>query len=252
VRAVFVSDIHVSPREPEKAAALCDFLERLAREGCDRLYVLGDLFHVWVGPGNEDLPVFRDVIARLAALSARGCRVLIVHGNRDFHIGPEVARACGAEIAPEGTTEVLDGRRVRVAHGDLLCRKDTRYQAMRRVIRSRVARGGFLALPLAARLGVGRLMRGGSRLEVQRKAHRPKTFALAPGAVRRLFQGRVDAAVVGHVHHARRIALDAGGRRGALFTLGAWDDGNRSWLECRDGEFTLYDGPGGERVLAEG
>jgi UDP-2,3-diacylglucosamine hydrolase len=251
-RAVFLSDVHVDPADPEKTAALVGFLERLAAEGCARLGILGDLFEYWVGRGHEALPVFGEVLARIAALRAGGCEVLIVHGNRDFHMGPEVERATGASVVREGAQVRLGGRTARLAHGDLLCLRDTGYQALRRVIRSAAARRAFLALPLGARLGIGGGLRRRSERSVRARAARaPGTFALVPSAVRRLFRGEVDVAVVGHVHRARRIALDVRGRRRLLFSLGSWDHGNMSWLEWREGRFTLHDGPGGARVLVE-
>src|SRR5205814_2316010 len=119
----------------------------------------GDLFNFWVGHGHEALPGYREVIERLAALREVGCAVTLIHGNRDFHLGEEIARAARAEVVAEGLDVRLGGRLVRVAHGDALCLRDTSYQAMRRVIRSRPARRGFLALPLETRLKIGHAMR---------------------------------------------------------------------------------------------
>jgi UDP-2,3-diacylglucosamine pyrophosphatase LpxH len=94
-------------------------------------------------------------------------------------------------------------------------------------------------------------MRRSSARSVRVKAARsPGSFAIAPCAVRRLFRGEAELAVVGHVHRARRIALEVGGRPRVLVTLGSWDEGNRSYLDVRDGVFTLYDGPGADRALA--
>lgn len=252
-RAIFFSDVHVDPSEPEKTAALLEFLDRLQAERYERAFVLGDLFDFWVGSGHEEIAGYREVVASLAALQRSGCAISIVHGNRDFHLGPEVARATGARVAAEGETIRLGDRLVHVAHGDLLCLRDTSYQAMRRIIRSRPSRRIFLSLPLPARLRVGTVMRHKSASAVRTKARRrgQRAFSLAPSAVRRLFRGDVDTAIVGHIHHAQRVGLAVLGRPRTLFTLGSWDDGNRSWLDWRDGSFTLYDGPAGERVLVD-
>lgn len=254
-RAVFFSDVHADPSDPDKTAALLAFLERLRAERFDRVFILGDLFNFWVGRGHEELPGFREVVERLAALAAAGCQTSIVHGNRDFHLGEEFAQAARAEVVAESLTVRLGDRVIHVAHGDRLCLRDTSYQAMRRAIRSRPARRGFLALPLATRLKIGRAFRRQSVRSVRAKArHSLRIFALAPSAVRRLFHAEdADYAVVGHIHHARRIELDVDGRPRVLFTLGSWDDGNRSYLELRDGAFTLYDGPADDqRILRDG
>jgi UDP-2,3-diacylglucosamine hydrolase len=124
-RAVFFSDVHVAPERPEKTEALLAFLDRLRGEGCGHAYILGDLFNFWVGRGHEAMPGYREVVERLAALRASGCGLTIVHGNRDFHLGEEIARATGALVVPDATTVRLGGRLVRLAHGDGLCLRDT-------------------------------------------------------------------------------------------------------------------------------
>jgi UDP-2,3-diacylglucosamine hydrolase len=248
-RAVFFSDVHLDPAAPEKTARFLAFLAGLGRLAAERAYVLGDLFHYWVGPGHERLGDFRAPIEALRRLSEAGCKIVIVHGNRDFHVGEELSRAAGADVVRDAALVRVAGRTVYVAHGDLLCARDTRYRAMRRVIRSRVMRRAYLALPLAARIRVAGGMRGMSEREVAAKSVR--TLALAPSAVRRVFRGSVDAAVVGHVHRARRIALAVGGRRRFLFSLGAWDGENVSYLVADERGYRLFDGRGAERVLEE-
>lgn len=253
-QSVFLSDVHLEPADRQKTDTFCAFLNALcARPDVarpERCFILGDLFHYWVGPGHEALPDFRAALEGLRALAEAGTRLVLVHGNRDFHIGEELARALGAEVVRDAAIVHVAGRTVYVAHGDLLCARDTRYRAMRRVIRSRAARRAFTALPLAARLRVAGGMRGMSEREVAGKTAR--TLALAPSAVRRVFRGSVEAAVVGHVHRARRVALEVGGRRRLLFTLGAWDHGNISYLEVGPAGYRLHDGAGAEKVLVEG
>jgi UDP-2,3-diacylglucosamine hydrolase len=248
-RAVFFSDVHLDPAEPAKTEVWLAFMDRLRAARPERAYALGDLFHYWVGPGHERLADFRAPIERLRALSEAGCSITLVHGNRDFHMGGEIARAAGAAIVRDAALVRVAGRLVYVAHGDLLCARDTRYRAMRRVIRSRPARRAFTALPLPARLRVAGGMRGMSEREVAAKTARQ--LSLAPSAVRRVFRGDVAAAVIGHVHRARRIALEVRGRRRLLFSLGAWDGGNVSYLEAGGFGFRLFDGADAERVLTE-
>jgi UDP-2,3-diacylglucosamine hydrolase len=246
-RAVFFSDVHLDPKEPARTAMWLGFMDAVRAARFERAYIVGDLFQYWVGAGHERLPDFRAPIERLRALAGTGCRISLVHGNRDFHLGPALARSLGAEIVPDSTRVRVGGRMVYVAHGDLLLARDTRYRAMRRVIRSGAVRRAYLALPIGLRLRVAGGMRGVSEREVAAKSAR--TLALSPSAVRRLFRGDVEAAVIGHVHSARRIALEAGGRRRLLLSLGAWEEGAASYLVMDERGYWLYDGPAGERVL---
>ncbi len=251
-RAIFFSDVHLDPAEPEKTEEWLAFVDSLHGAGFERAFIVGDLFHFWVGPGHERLPHFRGAIDRLRALASSGCALTILHGNRDFHLGREIEGAIGAEVVEEAAAARVGGRAIYVAHGDLLLSRDTRYRAMRRVIRSAAVRRAFRALPLSVRLRVAGGMRGMSERSVEAKRARGggRSLALAASAVGRVFRsGDWDAAVIGHVHRARRIALRAGGRRRLLFTLGAWERGAASWLEADARGWRLHDGPGGERLL---
>ncbi|MGH7296606.1 MAG: hypothetical protein ACRELB_16830, partial [Polyangiaceae bacterium] len=110
-----------------------------------------------------------------------------------------------------------------------------------------VARGAYLALPIAMRVRVAGGMRGMSEREVAAKSAR--VLSLAPSALRRLLREPVEVAVIGHVHHARRIAVLVRGRPKRLYSLGAWDGGSASWLEIDADGLRLHDGCDGARVL---
>ncbi|GIW71946.1 MAG: UDP-2,3-diacylglucosamine hydrolase [Planctomycetota bacterium] len=243
------SDVHLDPAEPDKTAAFVRFCERMRPGGFAYVYCLGDLFHYWVGPGQEGLPEVAEPLAALGALAAGGTRLVLLHGNRDFHLGAEVRGWLGAGAAiVAGPLRVCHlGLRLHLEHGDLLCARDTRYRAMRRVIRHRAAVRAFRALPLRWRLAVASGLRALSRRELARKSG--PVLALCGALLRRRVAGPIDAAVIGHVHRAQRREAVVQGRRRWVFSLGAWDHGNRSWLEIDREQIVLHDGPQGRCVL---
>ena len=56
---LFISDCHADAGRPEITQALVDFLQTRARDA-SRLYILGDLFEVWLGdddPAEQDSAV---------------------------------------------------------------------------------------------------------------------------------------------------------------------------------------------------
>ncbi len=254
--ALFFADVHLDAREPARTERFVAFLDAAAREGYERAFCLGDLFHAWIGPRQAESEEARPVLDALARLARSGARLTLFHGNRDFHLGEEMLRATGADaVVPDACTIALahpDGRprALYLAHGDLLCARDGAYRAMRRVIRSRPARRLYLSLPLGAASAIAGGMAGASRTVVARKSQR--TLSLAASAVRRAFRrSGADAAVVGHVHRAGRTGLEVDGRRRLLFTLGSWEGDAASYIVYRDGRFALHDGPGGSAVLVE-
>ena len=56
--ALFVSDVHLHAERPEMAAAFLEFLDGAAREAAS-LYILGDLFDIWLGD-DDDTPPYPD------------------------------------------------------------------------------------------------------------------------------------------------------------------------------------------------
>src|SRR4051812_43339285 len=83
-RAVdFISDLHLSEGLPATFAA---WERYLARTTADAVFILGDLFEVWVGDDMRTLEFEARCVAVLAAAGARR-PVWVQHGNRDFLLG---------------------------------------------------------------------------------------------------------------------------------------------------------------------
>jgi len=248
-RTIIFSDVHLDPAVPETQRALVVFLEDVRAAAPDALVCLGDLFHYWVGRGHEGLSDFEPALDALARVVSDGVRFTLVPGNRDFLAGEGLRARIGggARIAGDQVWVEAGRRRLLCGHGDLLLARDTRYRAMRRVIRSGLIRRVFGAMPLAWRLRVGTGMRGLSEREVRAKPAR--AFSISKDATARLCRRGADAAVIGHVHRAARRVLEVDGRPFPLFSLGAWEGGNVSWLEVVGERLRLFDGPSGSLQL---
>ena len=65
----------------------------------DALFILGDLFEVWVGDDCLNQPgSFEAQCALAIARAAARMPVYIMHGNRDFLMGAGLMAACGATL----------------------------------------------------------------------------------------------------------------------------------------------------------
>jgi UDP-2,3-diacylglucosamine hydrolase len=246
--ALFFSDLHLGPADPALLDAFSGFCEVHAARGYAAVYCLGDLFNHWVGPGHEQMPASRQALEAVGSFVRAGSRLVLAHGNRDFHLGEEALRVIGGgEVAPEAIFVRHHGVTMRLEHGDLLCTRDTSYRALRLVIRSRAIRRLFRALPLAWRLGIAGGLRGVSRREVARKSQ--ETMGPNQRLLRARLTPKAPLLVIGHIHQARRRSLRRSDGAGVVLSLGSWDHGNRSWMELTSQGFVLYDGPGGDRRL---
>ena len=74
---LFVSDLHLSPARPAQTSLFLEFLA-CAQKSAQALYILGDLFEVWLGD-DDDAAANTAVISALATLSAAGVAVRVGH-----------------------------------------------------------------------------------------------------------------------------------------------------------------------------
>ena len=158
---LFASDLHLDPSRPEITAQFLDLLAGPARDA-QSLYLLGDLFEVWLG---DDQPgeLGEQVIAALAATSAAGVSLFVMQGNRDFLLGGHFCERAGASLMTDPTVVTVNDQQVLVTHGDALCIGDAAYQRLRSLVRDPEVQRAFLALPLDRRRAVAEQARAGSR-----------------------------------------------------------------------------------------
>ena len=96
---IFVSDVHLSDKRENKVELFLAFL-RLVQEKCEALYILGDLFDLWLGDDDDTAP-HPDIITALRAVSDNGVALYIALGNRDFLIGGKFCERTGANLLPD-------------------------------------------------------------------------------------------------------------------------------------------------------
>ncbi len=154
----FISDLHLSEAMPLTFDA---WAAHLRNTPADAIFMLGDLFEVWVGDDMRRLPFESRCVDVIAEAASRKQLAFMV-GNRDFLAGSVLLRACGAMALPDPTLLHGWGQRVLLSHGDALCLDDRPYQAFRREVRSPQWQAEFLARPLDERLALARDIRRAS------------------------------------------------------------------------------------------
>ncbi len=206
----FVSDLHLHPEEPATWRA---FQGHLQHTHAQALFILGDLFEVWVGDDVLQAPsaVLERECVQALAHTAQRLALYWIPGNRDFLTGPAFVQAAGVQALQDPCTLVLQDETCLLSHGDALCVQDRDYQNFRAMVRSRAWQTDFLSQPLSSRLAQAQAMRvqsqahqaaqmvwadvdtqtacaaltqaGASRL-IHGHTHRPADHVLAPGLVR--------------------------------------------------------------------
>lgn len=233
---LFASDLHLSAERPEKVSL---FERMMAHAGgtARAVYLLGDLVEAWLGDDDQE-PPNRQLVAAIAAVTAVGVPVWVLHGNRDFLLGARFAEASGAGLLGEETRIDLYGEPALLLHGDTLCLEDTDYQALRRTVRDPAWQQAVLARPLAERRAMAAHLRAGSRAAMSGKDE--FLMDVTERAVEEAFaRNEVRLMIHGHTHRPGIHELPApeGGRRRRI-VLPDWYEGD-GLLLCRPGEQRL-------------
>jgi UDP-2,3-diacylglucosamine hydrolase len=166
----FISDLHLSPRSPGATRLFLEFLVDRARQA-ESLFILGDLFEVWVGDDSLRDPYNAAIVQSLRAASDSGLRIYLMHGNRDFLIGEQFALASGVQILPDPYVLSTAEWQFVLSHGDALCLDDHDYIRFRQQVRAPAWQAAFLARPLAERLAIAQQMRENSEASQRAKAN---------------------------------------------------------------------------------
>jgi UDP-2,3-diacylglucosamine hydrolase len=216
----FASDVHLAPERPQVTERFLRFLEKVNEDG-RRLFLLGDIFDLWVGPKQVRLPYVIPVLETLRRLYASGVEVHYLAGNRDFNFDARMNGGPPPRHLPEILEVEAAGKRLLLTHGDLLCTGDRAYKRARGIGRSRPVRFAFARMPLGLSTF---LSRGYRRLSERAVAAKPRReTAVDFSRIRAHLLHGCDAVVCGHVHRGARYAVPLpGGRMGEFITLGDW------------------------------
>lgn len=195
---LFISDLHLSPRSPGATCLFLQFLAGRARQATE-LFILGDLFEAWIGDDDIDSPEHAEIVVALRAASEAGVRISLLHGNRDFLLGPGFAAAAGVTLISDPYILSTAEWQFVLSHGDALCLDDTAYMAFRAQVRNPEWQAALLAKPLAERRAIAAHMREVSEAS-QRGKDNPYTDLDAGATDDFLRQHGYATFIHGHTH----------------------------------------------------
>lgn len=212
----FISDLHLQASEPATVAAWKHYLHTTQ---ADALFILGDLFEVWVGDDALDEPdSFEAQGCALLRTAAQRMALFFMQGNRDFLTGSAFLQRSGITGLADPTVLVFADQRILLSHGDLLCLDDVDYQRFRVEARSAAWQQRFLAQPLATRRAQARAIR--TQSEARKEAGAWYADVDGPAAIAWLQAAQAHTLVHGHTHRPADHPLAPGLQR---VVLSDWD-----------------------------
>ncbi len=186
----------------------------------DAVFILGDLFEVWVGDDAAHQGDFLADCAQVLRECATHASVYFMHGNRDFLVGETFLGECGTTLLADPTVLSFSGKRWLLTHGDALCLGDIDYLRFRQQVRSAQWQQAFLAKSLAEREATGRALREQS--EARKRSGQPYADVDSEAASRWLSAANATVLIHGHTHRPADHSLHDGRSR---VVLSDWDAG---------------------------
>ena len=232
----FIADLHLSTETPARVSLLEGFLESIIDEA-EALYVLGDLFEVWLG--DDAIPQeLHPLLARFQDFSRR-VPVFFQAGNRDFLIGQEFAHLSGMQLLPEIEVKTLYSRKILLMHGDLLCSDDVAYMQFRQQVRNPEWIAHFLSLDISQRIAMAKQAREQSQ---QQNATKEDVIMDAnPHTVDEyMTREGVQYLIHGHTHRPAIHQLSSSSTPSMRAVVGDWHD-QPSYIRLDEREIRLVD-----------
>lgn len=164
MRAIFLSDLHLRGAQDERLKLLTERLDQeIAVGSLTHLFLLGDIFDLWVGAHQHFIQEYAPLLSRLAKLRDFGVAIHYFEGNHDLHLAGYWREQLGAQVHVEPQLIDLAGWRVRIEHGDQMNPEDRGYLRLRAFLRTPFMAWAAYALPGAVTETIGRSMSRASR-----------------------------------------------------------------------------------------
>ena len=216
---LFASDMHLDPSRPEITQLFINYLNEHGPKA-DAVYLLGDLFEVWLGD-KVSLGDYEDVIACFRTLS-QTTPLFVLRGNRDFLLGEAFAKASAVTLLNDPQVIDLYGTSTLITHGDLLCTDDVNYQRYRKIATNRAVQWLALNLiPDRKKREIARNMREASRRAQAQK--QGDIMDVNHDEVRHWFnRHKVSQMIHGHTHRPGQHQYDTNMGTAQRWVLGDW------------------------------
>lgn len=253
----FISDLHLQASEMTTFTAWQQYMQTTTASA---LFILGDLFEVWLGDdvlghdvlghdvlGHDVLDAasqtaasgaaqtllaepfaFEAQCARILRATAQRIPVFYMSGNRDFLLGADFLKRTHLQGLHDPTVlslHSLNGQSYLLTHGDALCLDDVDYQVFRTMVRNPAWQAAFLAKPLAERQQIARHLRDQSEAVQTGRAEAGLAYSDVdePAALQWLQQSGGRHMIHGHTHRPADHAVWGAAAGAQRYVLSDWE-----------------------------
>ncbi|HSW71647.1 MAG TPA: UDP-2,3-diacylglucosamine diphosphatase [Gammaproteobacteria bacterium] len=229
----FIADLHLEEARPALTALFLKFLKEEARTA-KALYILGDLFEVWIG--DDDNSKFNQaIIAALRQKANQGTALYFIRGNRDFLIGKRFQREAACQILPDEYRLIQNGQVTLLMHGDTLCTQDEKYLRFRKKSRNFFIQKLFLLKSLRKRKALAEKARKLSYEHTQQVAS-PIMDVTQSEVERLMLKHETLHLIHGHTHRPAVHRFLLAGQEATRTVLAPWHEKGSALVYHGDGK----------------
>lgn len=130
-----ISDLHISSSRDPFYGVLCSIISETIKPN-DTLVLAGDVFDVFLGAKQLFRDRYSEFLTAVNLASSRNVSIHIIEGNHDFMFESAFSACANLKIHSEALLLELFGKKIWIAHGDLVDRGDVKYRLLRGLFRS--------------------------------------------------------------------------------------------------------------------
>ena len=218
---LFISDIHLGLKSKEEEKQKEDLLVKFlhfAKDNCNELFILGDLFDYWFEYRKVYQKGFFKTLTALKAITDNGVKIHYIIGNHDFMHLDFFEKEIGVKLYENEISTVLNGSKFYLAHGDGLLKNDTGYKILKKILRNKFIQKMYslihpdLGIALASRTSK-------SSRDYTSKKNFGEGDGLFAFARQKIDEG-FDYVLLGHLHRRSYEQY----KNGFYINLGSWLD----------------------------
>ena len=165
LNAYFVSDLHIGSPTDSRASLFLEFLRNLSsRENASHLFLMGDIFDLWVARHRYFIDKYQIVTDEIVRLRDEGVEIHYFEGNHDLYLKHYWGEEIGVTIHEGPAYFDIGHQTVRIEHGDQMDPDDRGYRFLRWFLRTPPLKFLMPRLPGSLVVAIGRKSSATSRV----------------------------------------------------------------------------------------
>lgn len=223
--AYFISDIHLKSMEEERADQLLRFLRKIKmEEKTTHLFLLGDIFDLWLGSKKIFIQKYNSLIQEFKSLKNHGIEIHYFEGNHDIYLKDYWEKELQFFVHENPIYLNLGSLKFKLEHGDTIDRRDYAYLIWKWFIHTKGVKFLVRIIPDSWIYSFCEMLGKKSR-----KLSKNKRFSLEKLRMkvkmhiqRSLQKKEIDFFVAGHYHVKDDFTFSINQKKVRAFNLGTW------------------------------